>query len=118
LIGHDIYLWSPKGFLTGSSSQAGSILFGTHFERTDAACGIPGCASDGTFSRTRIILREWDLWYFLANRMSVGGALLWYDASNLPVIAQKNLGITSVPGGIPGKGGKWIDYSITFRYQF
>ena len=118
LIGHDIYLWSPKGFLTGSSTQAGSILFGTHFERTDAACGIPGCASDGTFSRTRILVREWDLWYFLANRMSVGGSMMWFDASNLPAIAQKNLGITNIPGGIPGKGGKWIDYSITFRYQF
>src|SRR5919106_835942 len=35
LIGHDIFLWSPKGFLTGSSTEAGSILFGTHFERTD-----------------------------------------------------------------------------------
>ncbi len=35
LIGHDLYLWSPKGFLTGSANTPGSILVGTHFERTD-----------------------------------------------------------------------------------
>ena len=35
LIGHDLFLWSPKGFLTGSANTPGSILVGTHFERTD-----------------------------------------------------------------------------------
>jgi hypothetical protein len=34
LIGHELFLWSPKGFLTGSANTAGSILVGTHFERT------------------------------------------------------------------------------------
>ena len=37
LIGHDLYLWSPKGFLTGSANTPGSILVGTHFERTDVS---------------------------------------------------------------------------------
>ena len=30
-----------------------------------------------------ILLREWDMWYFIAPRMSVGVNMLWYDASNL-----------------------------------
>ncbi len=38
LIGHDLFLWSPKGFLTGSANTPGSILVGTHFERTDVSC--------------------------------------------------------------------------------
>ena len=42
LIGHDLYLWSPKGFLTGSSTTAGSILVGYHFERTDYVVGCNG----------------------------------------------------------------------------
>ena len=38
LIGHDLFLWSPKGFLTGTANTPGSILVGTHFERTDVSC--------------------------------------------------------------------------------
>src|ERR1051325_4418794 len=38
-IGHDLFLWSPKGFLTGSSAEAGSIYVGTHFERNNFECG-------------------------------------------------------------------------------
>jgi hypothetical protein len=30
IIGHDLFLWSPKGFLTGSATTAGSILIGAH----------------------------------------------------------------------------------------
>src|SRR5918992_3924005 len=86
LIGHDLFLWSPKGFLTGSANTAGSILVGTHFERVDMEVGCNGntgisCASVvaaggnamlNQFHRNRILLRELDLWYFLAPRMSVG----------------------------------------------
>ena len=61
LIGHDLFLWSPKGFLTGSANTPGSILVGTHFERTDVSCtdalrcsGING----GEFHRDRFLLRE------------------------------------------------------------
>ena len=35
LIGHDLFIWSPKGFLTGDANTPGAILLGTHFERTD-----------------------------------------------------------------------------------
>jgi hypothetical protein len=124
LIGHDIFLWSPKGFLTGSATEAGSILFGTHFERTDASCGTLACVTGGQFKRNRILLREWDIWYFLMNRMSVGAAVLWYDASNVRAAAngnannvQQNLGCRS-GAGIPGKGCDWVDVSVTWRYQF
>ncbi|HEY0725112.1 MAG TPA: hypothetical protein VGD41_14165, partial [Pyrinomonadaceae bacterium] len=98
LIGHDLYAWSPKGFLTGSATTPGSILVGTHFERTDisvdcnGSSGITCATASGTtsttallrqFHRSRILLREWDLWYVIAPRMNVGVNWLWYDASNL-----------------------------------
>ena len=35
IIGDDLFMWSPKGFLTGSATTPGSILFGTHFERAN-----------------------------------------------------------------------------------
>ena len=137
LIGHDLYLWSPKGFLTGSSTTPGSVLIGTHFERVDMAVdcngssGIP-CAATGIgghitqFHRNRILLREWDLWYFIAPRMSVGVNTLWYDASNLRNgrnQAAHNLNVCS-SGDIAsgncrsGIGGDWVDVMLNWRYTF
>src|SRR4029450_5664892 len=73
LIGHDIFLWSLNGFFTGSANAPGSILFGPHFERTDVSCTTAARCSGingGQFHRDRILLREWDLFYFIAPRMS------------------------------------------------
>jgi hypothetical protein len=117
LIGHDLFLWSPKGFLTGSSNTPGSILFGQHFERTDAECDtasgirtfgtgvadnavcnritLSATTSQSEFKRNRILLREWDLWYFIAPRASVGLNFMWYDASNLPTGFSSGSGFTN-----------------------
>jgi hypothetical protein len=118
LIGHDLFVWSPKGFLTGSANTPGSILVGTHFERNDVSCDTPRCTNinGGQFHRGTYILREWDLWYFLAPRMSIGGGLWWYDASNLTTTVQKNLGIRN--NGRSGGGGSWLDGLLAYRYQF
>ena len=143
LIGHDLFLWSPKGFLTGSATTPGSILVGTHFERADMSVGcngntgIPCSAAAGStnsnrllnqFHRNRILLREWDLWYFIAPRMSVGMNVLWYDASNLrngPNQAAQNLGICNhsvatinASNCRPGIGGDWVDVFLNWRYTF
>ncbi|HXV47156.1 MAG TPA: hypothetical protein VEB61_00040 [Candidatus Binatia bacterium] len=135
LIGHDLFLWSPKGFLTGSASTTGSILAGYHFERVDQSidCGagtsVPSCASLGghlgQFHRNAIRLNEWDLWYFIAPRMSVGVNLLWYDAKNLRNGANQaahNLGVCDTPVTTAncraGKGGDWVDVFLNWRYTF
>jgi hypothetical protein len=132
LIGHDLFLWSPKGFLTGSANTAGSVLVGTHFERTDVSIGCNGstgitCTGGhlAQFHRNRILLREWDLWYFVAPRMSIGGSVLWYDASNLrngTNQAAHNLGICKTPVSATncrsGIGGDWVDVFLNWRYTF
>ena len=129
LIGHDLYLWSPKGFLTGSSTTAGSVLIGTHFERVDMSCESAALCSginSGDFHRTRVLLREWDLWYYIAPRMSVGMSVLWYDASNLRNARNQeahDLGICSTSkidsGGCRnGIGGDWVDVFLNWRYTF
>jgi hypothetical protein len=130
LVGHDLFLWSPKGFLTGSSTTTGSVLIGTHFERVDmslgcnGATGIPCPATGhlGEFHRNRILLREGDIWYFIAPRMSIGTSVLWYDASNLRVGANQaahNLGVCKNQGNCrPGKGGDWVDVHLNWRYTF
>jgi hypothetical protein len=118
LIGHDLFLWSPKGWLTGTPGTPGSILVGTHFERNDLSCATPRCGpiNGGQFHRGTYIVREWDLWYFLAPRMSIGGGVTWYDASNLTTTVQKNLGVNK--NGRPGGGGDWLGGNINYRYQF
>jgi hypothetical protein len=119
LIGHDLFLWSPKGWLTGSATTPGSILVGTHFERVNMSCTIAArCtdANDGEFHRSHVLLREWDLWYFIAPRMSIGASFLWYDASNLTTEVQENLDIRNT--GVPGRGGEWVDVFLNWRYAF
>jgi hypothetical protein len=126
LIGHDLNLWSPKGWLTGSANTPGTVLVGTHFERTDVSCDTPpagrcnaATVNGGQFHRGHYDIREWDLWYFIAPRMSIGGHLLWYNASNLTTTVQNNLGCN--PRGSPGRiggGCQWIDGNLNWRYQF
>ena len=119
LIGHDFFVWSPKGFLTGSAGTPGSVLLGQHFERTDVECSVPRCPSTinaGQFHRGTYLVREWDIFYFLAPRMSIGAHFLWYDASNLTTPVQRNLGVSK--NGRPGGGGDWVDWNLNFRYQF
>ena len=83
LIGHDLFLWSPKGFLTGSPTTTGSILVGYSFERNDLSCDTCTGGHFSQFHRNRIILNQWGLAYFFAPRMSVLTNILWYNASNL-----------------------------------
>jgi hypothetical protein len=131
LIGHDLYLWSPKGWLTGSSTTTGSILAGYHFERTDMSVGCnggtgipcPATLNSGDFHRTAIRLNEWDLWYFVAPRMSVGVNILWTYASNLQNGRNQsahNLGVCdNAPVGCRnGKSGDWTEWFLNWRYTF
>jgi len=121
LIAHDIFVWSPKGFMTGSSNTPGSILFGTHFERDNFKCdNCPATINNGQFHRERVLLREWDLWYFIAPAMSVGANFLWYDASNLtagPGATAQNQ-IFSKANGRRGDGGDWVNVILAWRYTF
>jgi hypothetical protein len=121
LIAHDLFLWSPKGFLTGSASTPGSILFGTHFERNSMRCNncTTVATNLGQFHRERVLLREWDLWYFVAPSMSVGVNWIWYDASNLTTgngNAQDQ--IFNKQNARPGAGGNWMNVILNWRYTF
>jgi len=123
LIANELFFWSPNGWLTGSAAIPGSILFGAHFERTDVDCNAggksPGHSSAGCsgagFNRTAILLREWDLWYFIMERMSVGVSLLWYDASNLSPATRRNLDLDSRSRS---RGGQWLDVNLAWRWRF
>lgn len=128
LIGHDIFLWSPKGWLTGSSTEANSVLFGTHFERVNMSLGDR--VKDGnssTANRSSTLLREWDLWYFIAPRMSMGVNLLWYQSSNLANTRTgtgyalgicKRISSSSTDCSRNNFTGDWVDMMLNWRYAF
>ena len=141
LIGHDLYVWSPKGWLTGTATEPGSILTGMHFERVDMSVGCNGStgiscnifaasAANSTnhlrqFHRNSILLREWDLWYVIAPRLNAGINVLWYNASNLNNSyggAAHNLGVCNTPVNAStcrvGVGGDWVDVFLNLRMQF
>jgi hypothetical protein len=141
LIGDDLYVWSPKGFLTGSATTPGSILAGTHFERAQInvdCSNKPGpgtilCSQTGIggtitqYHRNTVLLREWDLWYVIAPRMNAGINILWYNADNVGNgVGQSgyNLGLCNkVNGGATtncrnGAGGDWVDVMLNWRYTF
>jgi hypothetical protein len=113
LIGHDLFLWSPKGFLTGNANTPGSVLVGTAFQRNNVDCGSgAGCTAASGGGRTRrILLREWGLFYFLTPRQSIGGHVLWYDASSkISDDVRSALGANSK--------GEWVDFMLDWRYSF
>jgi len=125
-IAHDLWLFSPKGWLTGAPTAPGSILVGTRFERASVDCntggGRPGQTGSGEctgagFNRNVVLVREWGIYYFLMNRMSVGINWTWYDAKNMPNASRFNLGLES-DNDRRGKGGKWVDVALNFRVRF
>jgi hypothetical protein len=127
LIAHELFLWSPKGLLTGSAGTPGSVLFGTHFERNSVDCNAgggmnnsaKGCGGNGFggFNRNVVLLREWDVWYFLMNQVSVGISWIWYDAKNMPAAARHNI-LGKDAADESTKGGDWLDVNLNFRYRF
>ena len=119
LIAHDLFLWSPKGWLTGTAQTPGSILVGTHFERDNFNCNNCPNINGGQYHRERVLLREWDLWYFIAPAMSVGVNWIWYDASNLRNgQGQAQDEIFNKANARQGAGGNWVNVILNWRYTF
>jgi len=64
-ISHQLFLWSPKGFLTGSDRTPGSVLVGWTFERADGYCEPPACDNSDEYQSNHLILRQLSAFYFL-----------------------------------------------------
>lgn len=120
-IGHEIFLWSPKGLLTGSSSTPNSVQLGWAFERSQADCGTGSDCSPGTgaFSRNHLIGRELDLWYFITPAMRMGILWWWWDAANTPVGVQTQVGCTkNVNATNAGKNCGWHTVNLALTASF
>ncbi len=115
-IAHDLYIWSPKGFLTGSASTPNSILIGTHFERSDASCSIATCNNGGEFTRNHVTLISGHVSYWIQRGLRVGVHWNHYDAAKIRSTIQDDLDIRKV--GIAGKGGSWDNVMLIFTWEF
>ncbi|TAK08243.1 hypothetical protein EPO44_02910 [bacterium] len=115
-IGHELFIWSPKGLLTGSASTPHSLQFGWAFERSQADCGssAAGCAASSPatagftdFHRNRLINRDLALWYFITPAIRTGIWWWWYDSANTPRATQVQIGCTNNANvGLGKAGGK------------
>lgn len=115
---NELFLWSPKGFLTGSVTQPNSVLAGWSFERNDADCGATDCAVGGQFRRNRILVREAGIVYYFRPGINILLGTRWYDASNVPTNAQVALGCSRNNALSPGKSCDWVDTALRFRFYF
>jgi len=122
-IANQIFLWSPKGFLTGSASTGGSLQLGWTFERADAECGVIGACGIQNASRVTFLNRELALWYFIRERLRVGTWWNWFDSSNTPVRTQMAVGckkneVEATAGKGGGRGCDWHSLNLGIQMQW
>src|SRR3990172_4145670 len=121
---NELFVWSPKGVFTGSTTTPNSLLMGWSFERSWASCGRPNCdeSTTGTaplhFSRNRVLVRELDFRYFIRPALSLLLATRWYDASNVPTTTQDDIGCSRNNNLVAGKGCDWTDVALRLAWEF
>jgi hypothetical protein len=113
---NELFLWSPKGFLTGSATTPNSIQIGANYARAGASCGVPGCDNSGEFSRNFLTMRELDLWYYIRPGLSVGTWWHWWKAANVLTDDQEGLGCTKTPRA--GRSCEWHTINLGLRLDF
>ena len=115
---NELFLWSPKGFLTGSSRTPNSVLVGWSFARADMDCGSGNDCTPGasTSSKGHLTKRELDLWYFLRPGLSLGAWWNWWDTPNMPTTLQQAVGCTKTP--VAGKSCDWHSVNLGLRANF
>jgi hypothetical protein len=85
-VGHQIYVWSPKGWLTGSPSVPGSIMLSYNYEHGLMSCGH-GCDASpgsGSFHNQSYVLNQTSLWYWIRPALRVGMWWNYWGFANTP----------------------------------
>ncbi len=104
---NQVFLWSPKGFFTGSQTTPNSVMFSFGFERAMMNCG-QGCDASpgaGSFHSQVVINREVALWYWLQPSLGVGMWSHHWTTANTPVNSQVAVGCKdNVTEATAGKG--------------
>jgi hypothetical protein len=124
-IDHQLMLWSPKGFLTGSQTTPNTLMASFGFERADMDCGR-GCDASpggGSFHRQTVLNREAALWWWFEPSLGVGVWWHYWTAHNTPIRTQVAVGckddISSADSG-KGAGRKcsWHSVNTGLRWRW
>jgi len=117
MIGHDLFMWSPKGFLTGSANTPGSILVGTHFERDGRLLRHSKVSGHQRRSVPPRRLRNQRVgsvvFHCAANEHRREFAVVRCSISPRPYRKTSGLNTWQSWGG-----GSWTDGNLNWRYQF
>jgi hypothetical protein len=122
-IDHQLMLWSPKGFLTGSQTTPHTLMASFGFERAEMDCGR-GCDASpgaGSFHHQTVLNREAALWYWIQPSLGIGMWWHWWTSANTPVRTQVAVGckddISSADSG-KGAGRKCDWHSVNTGLRF
>ena len=121
LVAHELYLWSPKGFLTGTFTTPGSVLWGWQFARSEMDCGKGSdCApGDGAFRQAHLLQREMNLWYTVIAGLRLGLQWNWWESSNTPSGVQTAVNCSkNTNAGNVGKSCDWHSVNATVAYNW
>jgi hypothetical protein len=132
-IAQQIFLWSPKGVLTGSYNTPGSVHFGWAFERADARCArtlaaLVSAGGDcspaaGNFNSNAILNRELGVFVAIRPGIRAGYSWNWWQSDNTPVRSQVATGckddIESAQAGKgAGRGCNWHTHSLLLQTRW
>ena len=111
---HQLMVWSPKGFLTGSQTTPNTVMLSFGFERADMNCGRGCDASPGTgsFHSQTILNRETALWYWFQPSLGVGMWWHHWSTANTPYRTQVAVGCKD--SATAAQAGKGASRSCTF----
>ena len=94
-VDHQLMLWSPKGFFTGSQTTPNTVMVSFGFERADMECGRSCDSSPGGGAaqhRNKVLNREAAMWYWLQPSLGVGMWWHYWTVDNTPLNTQVGSG--------------------------
>ncbi|MBI2091194.1 MAG: hypothetical protein HYT78_21050 [Deltaproteobacteria bacterium] len=118
-IWHELFLWSPKGPLTGTAATPGSVQAGWAFARANADCGkgLDCAPGTGSYNSVHLINRELGLYYYLRSQMRVGVNWYYWTSSNTPLTVQQAIGCTTRAADV-GKECNWHTINLVLNANF
>jgi hypothetical protein len=123
-IGHEVFLFSPKGLFTGGAYQPGTVQVGWGFERAQMHCGGSGLTAKdcypgtGSVNNIRLLKRELDIWYHWNTFSRIGFFWNWWDADNLTQALQVATDCSSNVSVRTGKGCDWHSVNLALQVYF
>ena len=118
---HELFVWSPKGFLTGTANTRHAVQFGFSFARADLDCGTGADCTPGTStsSKGHLLQRQVDVWYYIRPGLSVGGWMNFWSTPNMPTTLQRDVGcVKPVTAATVGKDCDWYSINLGLRANF